>query len=42
VVSVVLVLANNKHAPMVAAITGIPIAIGVSIVRGALSRSLPA
>ena len=44
--SVVLVLANNKHAPLVAAITGIPIAIGVSLVHflpywGAVSDPFP-
>lgn len=45
-VSVVLVLANNRHAPMVAAITGIPIAVGVSLVHflpywGAVSDPFP-
>jgi len=45
-VSVVLVLMNNRHAPMVAAITGIPIAVGVSLVHflpgwGAVSDPFP-
>jgi hypothetical protein len=45
-ISVVLVLANNKHAPMIAAVTGIPIAVGVSLVHflpdwGAVSDPFP-